>query len=57
MRLTWSDRALDELRDIHQRAPVQARQIVVAVDALVGSPFPWMYRRVEDRPGEHVLVV
>lgn len=51
----WSRRALDNLSDISDVAPVQARRLQGNVEALVRSPFPGMYRRVEGRPGEHVL--
>jgi plasmid stabilization system protein ParE len=53
----WSRRALDNLSDIVERAPVQARRLQENVEALVRAPFPGMYRRVEGRPGEHVLGV
>jgi len=53
----WSRPALDDLRDISERAVVQGRRLQGNVEALVCSPFPGMYRRVEGRPGEHVLPV
>lgn len=51
----WSRRALDDLKDISERALGQGRRVQGNVEALVRSPFPAMYRRVEGRPGEHVL--
>jgi len=48
---------LAELEEIYTRAPLQARAVVMAVDALVASPFPGMYRGIETRPGEHVMSV
>jgi len=57
VRLIWIDEAIEELRAIHERAPVRSQAIVRAVDVLVGSPFPEMYRRVEGRLEEHVLSV
>src|SRR5436305_6364345 len=53
----WSRPALDDLRDIAERAVVQGCRVQGNVEALVRSPFPGMYRRVEGRPGEHVLPV
>ena len=53
----WSRPALDDLRDISERALVQGRRLQGNVEALVRSSFPGMYRRVEGRPGEHVLPV
>lgn len=51
----WMDEAIRALGAVHDRAPLGARAIVLAVDTLAGSPFPAMYRRVEERPEEHVL--
>ena len=57
MRLVWSDESLRDLRDIFERAPVQARRIHLLTEGLRDAPFPGMYRRVPERPGEHVLSV
>lgn len=57
MRLIWSDRSLDDLRDLHDRAPVQARRVQALTEGLRDLPFPGMYRRVVEEPGEHVLSV
>lgn len=57
MRLVWSERALGDLEGIAARAPRAAGHVFDNVAWLVASPLPGMFRRVEDSPVEHVLVV
>ena len=57
MRLVWTDEALDDLEAIAERAPRAAEHVLDAVEWLVEVPFPAMFRRLSERPEEHVLSV
>jgi len=57
LRLRWADEALSDLEAVADQAPRAAEHLLDAVEWLVESPFPAMYRRLEERRGEHVLTV
>ena len=57
MRVTWTDEALEDLTGIVERAPRAARRVYMMIGWLGGQPFPHAFRRVVDRPGEHVLTI
>jgi len=55
VRLVWSEAALADLEGIVARAPRAAGHLYEAVGWLQSQPFPGMFRRLRDRPNEHVL--
>jgi len=55
VRLTWSEAALADLEGIVLRSPRTAGHLYEAVGWLQRQPFPGMFRRLRDRPNEHVL--
>jgi len=57
VRLSWSEHALGDLEGIAERAPRAARHVFDDVVWLVSNPFPGMYRRVQGRSKDHILVV
>jgi plasmid stabilization system protein ParE len=57
LRLVWTDEALADLENIAERAPRAAEHVLDAVEWLVEIPFPGMFRRLTERPEEHVLTV
>ncbi len=57
MRIDWTDEALADLEGVAARAPRAARRVYTMIGWLAGQPFPHAFRRVLDRPDEHVLTV
>ena len=57
MKLLWSDESLSDLEGIAERAPRAAVHVYEAIRWLARQPFPHAFRRIEGRPGEHVLSV
>jgi plasmid stabilization system protein ParE len=57
VRLAWDERALDDIEHVAERAARGAADVHESILRLLRSPFPGMFRRVQGRPRDHVLVV
>ena len=57
MTLRWTDRAVDDLEDIADRAPRAAAHVYEAIVWLGRMPFPKAFRQYEDSGTERILSV